>query len=302
MCDTFLMRRFSQTTRLLTSVMFRDAFPRRRVSGRIRIVVSRVRDCRSDPSRLVFSSFRRLVFPGRPLKEGVLNGPSLLHDFGDRRTLGFASHFCGTAGVVFFVRNGVSFGGIVHAVRGIATSVPFSVARHRQARPFLCVPGALALGGRARRTRMVVNDQKCGTCGRGQAKLCLLGGLLKKPNVGDQLGISLHRHQKLICGMRTGLASCASAKIFYVCFKASPRSTSHYVKLIRGRLGGLHSDGLDSSRLDTTGGRVVKRVKITKSGFRGGTLSVKGAFLRCNGFRNPRRMFGQVRVLATRRL
>lgn len=154
--------------------------------------------------------------------------------------------------------------------------------------------------GSARRTRIVVNDQKCGTCSSGHATLCLLGGVLNNPNVGDHLGISLHRHHKLICGIRSGLASCASANAFYVCFNYSPTSLSCYAHLMCGRLGHLHSTQVASSRLTTTGGRLVKRVNMTSSGGRGGTLNVNGAFLRCSGYRASRTIFRHVRRLASR--
>lgn len=301
-CSTFLARRLRHTLRLLKSVMFRSAFPRRRVRGRARIVVSRVRSCRSGPSRLVFSSFRSVVFHGRPLKEGVLKGPRLLEDFHARSILSFAHQFCRPKGVIFFIRKRCSFGGVVHLTRGCVSSVPTIRVRGHHAPPPLCVPRRLAMAGSARRTRMVVNDHKCGTCSSGHATLCLLGGVLNNPKVGDGLGISLHRHEKLICGIRSGLASCASANTFYVCFKASVRSVSAYLGLACGRLGQVQSIGVASSRLTTTGGRLVKRVKITSSGFRGGTLNVTGAFLRCRGCRSSRLIFGHVRTLATRAL
>lgn len=298
-CSTFLTSSLSHTMRLLISVMFHSAFPRHRVRERARIVVSRVRSCRSGPSRLVFSSFRSVVFHKRPLKHGVLKHPRLLERFQATSTLTFARQLCRPSGVIFFIRKGVSFGELIGVLRGLVTSVPTNRIGGLHAPPPLCIPRRLMVPGSARRTRIVLKDQKCGTCSSGHATLCLLGGVLNNPNVGDHLGITLHRHHKLMCGMRSGLASCASANTFSVCFNASLRSISAYLQLACGRLGQVHSMGVASSRVRTTGGRLVKRVYMTSSGFRGGTLNVTGAFLRCGGFRGLSAIYGHVRALAT---
>ncbi len=229
-CATFLGRRFTHTISLLTSVIFKDACPRTRVGGRIRIIVSRVRDCGSSPTRLVFSSFRGLVFRKRPLKHGVLNRTGHLHAFRDRSIRYFTQELCHPRQVVFFICKHVRPRAIYHRVRGTLGGIGISL-RGRRARgssPLArraipaaarqraiprCQPRRVALRGSARRTRVVVNAHTCDTGSPHRLDLCLLGGVLKKPNVGSHLGLDLHRGRKLICAMRDAVAYCASAKM-----------------------------------------------------------------------------------------